>query len=60
MTLLTGENYLTFFLTYKYKAKITIKYASTLTTIKTFVKELAISKSVTRWEMPKRPNAIPI
>jgi len=54
------NDYFAFILTNMYKANITIRYASTLITIKTFVKELAMSKSVTRWEMPNRPKAIPI
>ena len=42
------DDYLAFILTNIYKANITNRYASTLITIKTFVKELAMSKSVTR------------
>jgi hypothetical protein len=54
------DDYLAFILTYMNRENTTIRYARTLIIIKKSVKELAISKSVTRWEMPKRPKAIPI
>ena len=42
------ENYLLFILTKVYKANITMRYARTRMTIKTFVIALSISKSITR------------